>query len=36
MAAAASITANYEIWHNLKSIQVRDPIFSVDHVFMDL
>ena len=28
MAAAAAITANYEIGHNLKSIQLRDPIFS--------
>ena len=28
MAAAAAITANYEIGHNLKSIQVRDPILS--------
>ena len=27
MAAAAAITAKYEIGHNLKSIQVRDPIF---------
>ena len=27
MAAAAAITANYEIGHNLKSIQFRDPIF---------
>ena len=27
MAAAAAITAKYEISHNLKSIQVRDPIF---------
>merc|ERR1712018_41560 len=25
--AAAAITANYEIAHNLKSIQLRDPIF---------
>ena len=30
MAAAAAITANYEIGHNLKSIQVRDPFFSLD------
>ena len=28
MAAAAAITSTYEIGHNLKSIQVRDPIFS--------
>ena len=28
MAAAAAITVNYEIGHHLKSIQVRDPIFS--------
>ena len=28
MAAAAAITANYEIGHNLKSIQVRDQFFS--------
>jgi hypothetical protein len=27
MAAAAAITANYEIGHNLKSIRLRDPIF---------
>ena len=27
MAAAAAITANYEIGHNLKSIQFRNPIF---------
>ena len=27
MAAAAAIMANYEIGHNLKSIQVRDPSF---------
>ena len=27
MAAAAVITAKYEIGHNLKSILVRDPIF---------
>ena len=27
MAAAAVITANYEIGHNLKRIQVRDPFF---------
>ena len=27
MAAAAAITANYEIGHNLKGIQVRDPFF---------
>ncbi|MCP4143377.1 MAG: hypothetical protein GY755_24330 [Chloroflexi bacterium] len=26
--AAAAITANYEFAHNLKSIQLRDPIFS--------
>ena len=25
--AAAAITANYEIAHNLKSIQLRDPIY---------
>ena len=28
MTAAAAIMANYEIGHNLKSIQVRDPFFS--------
>ena len=27
MAVAAAITANYEIGHNLKRIQVRDPFF---------
>ena len=27
MAAAAAITANYEVGHNLKSIQARDPFF---------
>ena len=26
MAAAAAIMANYEIGHNLKSIQLRDPM----------
>ena len=31
--AAAAITANYEIAHNLKSIQLRDPFFSYTHVF---
>ena len=33
MAAAAAITANYEIGHNLKSIQFRDPIFFLDPCF---
>ena len=28
MAAKAAITANYEIGRNLKSKQVRDPVFS--------
>ena len=31
--AAAAITANYEISHNLKSIQLRDPIFFLDPCF---
>ena len=30
---AAAITAKYEIGHNLKSIQIRDPIFPYAHVF---
>ena len=29
MAVKAAITANYEIGHNLKSVQVRDPIYSI-------
>ena len=33
MAAAAAITAKYEIGHNLKSIQVRDPICFLDIFF---
>ena len=33
MAAAAAITANYEIGHNLKSIQVRDPNFFYRPMF---
>ena len=32
-AAAATITANYEIGHNLKNIQVRDPFFVLDPCF---
>ena len=33
--AAAAITANYEIGHNLKSIQVRDPFFILDPCFQE-
>ena len=33
MAAAAAITTNYDIGHNLKSIQVRYPFFSYTHDF---
>ena len=33
MAATAAITANYEIGHNLKSIQVRDPFFCSRPMF---
>ena len=33
--AAATITANYEICHNLKSIQIRDPIFVLDPCFQE-
>ena len=33
MAAAATRTANYEICHNLKSIQVREPKFFLDPCF---
>ena len=30
MAAAAAITANYEIGRNLKSTQVSDPVIFLD------
>ena len=33
MAAAAAISANVEIGHNLKSIQFRDPFYSQTHDF---
>ena len=33
MAAAAASKGNYEIGHNLKSIQVRGPIIFLIHVF---
>ena len=34
MAAAAAIMANYEIGHNLKNIQLRDPIYFLDPCFL--
>ena len=30
MAEIAAITENYEIGHNLKSIQLRDPFFPLE------